>query len=105
MAVGDRLAGPGPAGAASGPLGAARGTPRQQPPMRPLHAGAARPAKAALAALADAEEGGDGGSRRSGDAGDAGGRADGGGALCGAHSRACGHESSRTRRQRRTRWG
>ena len=49
MAVGDRLAGPGPAGAASGPLGAARGTPRQQPPMRPLHAGAARPAKAALA--------------------------------------------------------
>ena len=87
MAMGDRLARPGPAGAASGPLGAAGGTPRSQQATRPLHVWPDRDREAALAALADAEEGGDGGSGRSGDARDAGGRADAGGALRDAHSR------------------
>ena len=105
MAVGDRLAGPGPAGAASGPLGAAGDTPRYQPAIRPLHTGVGLPAKAALAALADAEEGGDGGSGRSGDAWDAGGRTDASGALCSARSRTRGHESSSTGGQRHAGWG
>ena len=87
MTVGDRLAGPGPAGAAPEPPVAASHLLHHHVTPRPLHPDPSGTHEAALAAPTGGGDSADGGSGGSGDAGDAGGRAAAISALCDAHSR------------------
>ena len=87
IAVGDRQAIPGPAGAAPGALGVARGTQQHRPPNVRYIRGQFGAGEAALAAPAGSGGGGSGGSGGDSDATDPGGRAAAASALRDAHSR------------------
>ena len=87
VTVGDRLAGPGPAGAAPEPPAAAGYPLHDTCASRPLHPDPSDTREAALAAPTGGGDSGDSGDSGSGDAGDAGGRAAAISALRDAHKR------------------
>ena len=96
IAVGDRLAGPGPAGGAPGPPTAAGHAQQHHPHPRLLHGPRASDLTPLRRLPMSGGEGGSGGSGGSGGPGDAGGRAAAAGALRDARSQACAHTTGHT---------
>ena len=105
MAVGVRLAGANPAGAASAPPGVGDGTQmhhHQPPPAARAQVG---PDETRASTHASDKDGNGGSNGSGGMVGDAGGRAAAASALRNAHRHACSHETRATTRERRIGWG